>query len=52
MIQVIVEGIVWEIKGNNERICANDIENNRRTELTEYVRKMFKQRYGCTAIIK
>ena len=51
MLKVIIDDITWEVKGNNEKPCAKDIEFNRRKELNEYVRTMFKERYGCTAKI-
>lgn len=57
MIKVIVKDVctqretIWEVIGNNEVPCANDIRNNNRKELTAYVQTMFKQRYGCTARI-
>lgn len=43
--------VTWEVTGNNELPCITDIQNNRRTELTDYVVKMFDQRYGCKAVI-
>lgn len=52
MKKVIVKNVEWTVTGNNEKPCVEDIVFNRRTELTEYVRTMFRQRYGCTAVVK
>lgn len=55
MIKVTVESerevTEWEVIGANEIPCANDILNNRRHELSDYITNMFRQRYGCTARI-
>jgi hypothetical protein len=55
MQKVTVNGFnietTWEVQGNNEIACVNDIIANKRHEFNDYVRNMFKQRYGCIAAI-
>lgn len=42
----------WTITGMNVNPCANDVRFSKRTEKTDYVETMFRQRYGCTATVK
>lgn len=42
----------WTVNGNNEAPCSSDIISECRTELSDYVETMFRQRYGCTVTLK
>ncbi len=56
MREVIVEkeGLKykWSVNGLNEKPCVADIEDNKRTALTDYVATMFSERYGCVATVE
>lgn len=42
----------WLVQGLNEAGCANDIQANERTELTDYAEAMFADRYGCVVSLE
>lgn len=52
MVKAAVKNVVWEVKGTNEKACVKDIESNNRIVVNEYLKTMFRQRYGCKASIK
>lgn len=39
----------WVVRGVDENACVADIEENLRTELTDYAAAMFAEKYGCIA---
>ena len=46
------EHYLWTVTGSNESPCINDILNNFRKKQPDYIKQMFKQRYGCTATVE